>query len=80
MEGLPWALFQPFLMFQAVKNSDLFSPVRGRKEEGLRILVALRQTGTSWDGSRSLTWKFQLKGDCPFLTLNFVSPKLKELN
>lgn len=35
VEGLPWALSQPFLMFQAVKNSDLFYPVRGRKEEGV---------------------------------------------
>lgn len=80
VEGLLWALFQPFLVFQAVKNSDLFSPVRRRKEEGLRILLALRQTGTLWDGSRYLTWKLQLKPDCPFLTLDFVFPKQKELN
>lgn len=35
VEGLSWALFQPFLMFQVVKNSDLFFPVRGKKEEGV---------------------------------------------
>lgn len=33
MEGLPRALLQPLLMFEAVKNSDLLSPLRGRKKE-----------------------------------------------
>lgn len=37
VEGLPCVIFQSFLMFQAVKNSDsdLFYPVRARKKEGV---------------------------------------------
>lgn len=44
-----WGPFLPLLMFQVVKNNDLFCPQRGRKEEGVvvvvRILLAMRQTG-----------------------------------
>lgn len=29
-----WGPFLPLLMFQVVKNNDLFCPQRGRKEEG----------------------------------------------
>lgn len=46
----------------------------------MRILPALQQTGTPWDESRYLTWKFQPEQDCPFLAFNFVLPNPKELN